>query len=249
MRKKFWTGFTAGAVAGVGAAGASLLAWRTFGRVRAGRVLRMEKSLQIGRPVSEVFHAWSRLEDLPNRTRLVHEVRTEGARSRWVLNIGGRLVRWEAEETQRIPNEAIGWKSVSGPKHTGRIDFSSLGNDTLMHVTMNYAPPGNMANLFSPVGGKLEQYIEQAMRDFKASLEGKGQENRSEFHAGEGTGARLPMGSITPTPGMNQERATGTYGAGRVGDNQSSLEQHTQNTRFGAPETTVEYTAPPEAKR
>jgi uncharacterized membrane protein len=248
MRKKFWTGFTAGAVAGAGAAGASLLAWRAFGRVKNGRILRLEKSIQIGRPVNEVFAAWSRLEDLPNRTGLVQEVRTEGDHSRWILNLGGRLVRWEAEVTQRIQNEALGWKSVGGPKHTGRIDFSPLGNDTLVHITMNYAPPGQMGNLFSPLWGRLEHYIEQALRDFKASLEGKGQEGR----IAEPSSERMPMGSITPTPAMNQQRATGTYGttvqAGA--DVQSRLDQHTQTTRFGgAPETTVEYTAPPEAKR
>lgn len=247
MSKKFWTGFTAGAVAGAGAAGASLLAWRLFGRVKNGRILRLEKSIQIGRPVNEVFQAWSRLEDLPSRTDMVQEVRSEGDHSRWVLNIAGRLVRWDAEVTQRIENEAIGWKSVSGPKHTGRIEFSPLGNDTVVHVTMNYAPPGQMGSLFSPLSGRLEQYIEQALRDFKASLEGKGQEGRVTGSAGD----RMSMGSITPTPAMNQQRATGTWGASGIGTNsEPGLDFQTQSTRFGGtPETTVEYTAPPDAKR
>jgi hypothetical protein len=217
-----------------------------LGRVKNGRILRLEKSIQIGRPVSEVYEAWSHLEGLPNRTPLVQDINVSGNHSRWVLNLGGRLVRWEAEVTQRIPNEAIGWKSVGGPKHTGRIDFSPLGNDTVVHITMNYAPPGQMANLFSPMWGRLEHYIEQALRDFKASLEGKGQEGRVADRASE----RVSAGPITPTPAMNQQRATGTYGPGAMGNSQSQLDQHTQTTRFGgAPETTVEYTAPPEAKR
>lgn len=247
MSRKFWSGFTAGAVAGAGAAGASLLAWRVFGRVKDGRILRLEKSIQIGRPVNEVFQAWSRLEDLPNRTTMVQEVRSDGDHSRWVLNLAGRLVRWEAEITQRIPDEALAWKSVGGPKHTGRIDFSPLGQDTMVHITMNYAPPGQMGNLFSPLWGRLEHYIEQALRDFKASLEGKGQEGWTT----ERDGDRMPMGSVTPTTAMNQQRATGTYGSMNTNsDVQSRLDQHTQSTRFGGPpETTVEYTAPPDAKR
>ena len=123
MARKFWSGFTAGAVAGVAAAATSLLAWRTVGRARNGRILRLEKSLQIGCPVAEVFDAWSHLEELPRRTRLVQEVRTQGDRSHWTLNLGARLVRWGAEVTQRVPNQAIAWKSISGPKHTGRIDL------------------------------------------------------------------------------------------------------------------------------
>src|SRR4029077_1298400 len=104
-------------------------------------------------------------------------VRSQGDRSQWTLNLGPRMVRWGAEVTQRIPNQAIGWKSISGPKHSGRMDFSPIGGDTLMHITMNYMPPGQMGRLLSPGRGKLEKYIDQALRDFKASLEGKGQED------------------------------------------------------------------------
>ena len=196
MARKFWTGFTAGAVAGVAAAATSLLAWRTVGRARDGRILRLEKSLQIGCPVAEVFDAWSHLEELPRRTRLVQEVRTQGDRSHWTLNLGARLVRWGAEVTQRVPNQAIAWKSISGPKHTGRIDFSPIGNDSLMHITMNYMPPGQMGRLFSLGQGKLESYIDQALRDFKASLEGKGQEDRIAGYVGR----RKPSASAIPAP-------------------------------------------------
>ena len=78
-------------------------------------------------------------------------------------------------------------------------------------------------------------------------LEGKGQEGRVSESAGE----RMPMGSITPTPAMNQQRATGTWGATGIDTNsEPGLDFQTQNTRFGGtPQTTVEYTAPPEAKR
>jgi uncharacterized membrane protein len=239
MARKFWGGFTAGAVAGVAAAATSLLAWRTIARsrVRQPGILRLEKTLQIGCLVEQAFRAWSRLEELPSRTRMVQQVRCEGDRSHWTLNLGGRMIRWDAEVTQRIPNQAIGWKSISGPKHSGRIDFSPLGNDTLVHITMNYVPPGQMARLFSPIWGKLEQYIDQALRDFKASLEGKGQEERIAESA-----ARRPAGSVTGSSAMNQaeQRGTGTFGA--------ELDRHTQTGRFGGPESSVEYTRPPETK-
>jgi uncharacterized membrane protein len=246
MARRFWSGFTAGAVAGVAAAATSLLAWRTFARSRShskdDRILRLEKSLQIGCPVDQVFRAWSRLEDLPNRTSLVQQVRTEGERSHWTLRLGARFVRWDAEITQRIPNQALGWKSISGPKHTGRIDFSPIGNDTLMHITMNYVPPKQMARLFSPMWGKLEDYIDQSLRDFKASLEGKGQLRDEDERTAAGS-ERRPAGSVG-TPAMHQAerlregRATGTFG--------SELDRHTQSSRFGGPEGSVEYTRPPD---
>jgi hypothetical protein len=158
------------------------------------------------------------------------------------------MVRWEAEITQRIENEAIGWKSVSGPKHTGRIDFSPLGDDTIVHVAMNYAPPMQMGRLFSPIWGRLEHYIDEALRDFKATLEGKGQEGRDFQRRSAGRVA----GGATGTSAMNQQRATGTFGATTPGGAGAStpedLNRSTQTGRFGGPEQTVEYNRPPEAK-
>ena len=95
-----------------------------------------------------------------------------GDRFHWEMEIGGQLFAWDAIVTQFIANEAIGWKSISGPKHTGRIAFSPLGNDTLLYVQMNYAPPlGRAAALVAPLGSQLEHYVEHALHEFKASLE------------------------------------------------------------------------------
>jgi uncharacterized membrane protein len=171
MSKGFWNGFTWGALSGV-AAGigvwSAVLASRTaYDR----RILRLERSVQIGRPQADVFRVWQDIENLPNLLHFVDEVRREGERSEWTIHIDGRPAKFLAETTQIIPNEAIGWKSVAGPKHSGRINFAKLGNDTLVHVTMNYAPPGG--RLLAPFTDHLESIIEEALREFKAALEGQ----------------------------------------------------------------------------
>src|SRR5437899_2760056 len=121
-RRKFWNGFAAGAAAGVGAGIGVLLAWKGLSRVRAGRVVRFEKSLQVGRSPEQVFSAWANLASLPRYVDFIESVERRGNYTHWALNLAGRRVEWDAEITQEIPNEAMGWKSVSGPKHTGRID-------------------------------------------------------------------------------------------------------------------------------
>jgi len=78
---------------------------------------------------------------LPSRIPLVQKIIRWGGRFHWEIEIAGQQLAWDAIVTQFIPNEAIGWKSISGPKHTGRMPFSPLANDTLIHVQMNYAPP------------------------------------------------------------------------------------------------------------
>ncbi len=234
--RRFWRGFTAGAVSGAAAGAVSLAAWRLAGHMRNGRVLRLEKSLQIGQPVSEVFETWARLEQLPQFIDFIESIEVHGKRSHWAVNLAGRHIEWDAEITQHIPEQAIGWKSVSGPKHTGRVDFSPLGHDTLLHVTMNYCPPAQMARLFAPLTNPIEHYIDEAFRKFKAALEGKGQDTASS--------GRLPISGVTGAP-AHQQRATGTYGQTMQ---ESDLDLHTQTGRFGGPESAVEYTRPPEAK-
>jgi uncharacterized membrane protein len=167
----FWGGFIAGAVAGATAAAGTMMLANTFSSRHDRRVLRLEDSVQIGRPVAEVFRAWAELERLPDHIRALRHVQKFGDRSEWIAAINGKEFRWDAEATQVIPNEAIGWKSVNGPKHSGRISFAPLGNDTLVHVTMNYVPPFGLGALFSGFQENLDAHISHALREFKAALE------------------------------------------------------------------------------
>jgi uncharacterized membrane protein len=220
-QKQFWSGFAAGAAAGLGA----LWAASSIGRGGQSRIVRLEKSVQIGRSVEEVFNAWADVSRLPEYCSMIKSVHRYGDRSHWTVNIEGHPFEWDAEVTQIIPNEAIGWKTVGGTQHTGRINFSPIGNDTMIHVQMNYVPPMRLLRpMVSGISGKLEGYLEQALRDFKAGLEGKGQE-----------GARRVSD--------NPAQATGTYVPGP--------EMLTRNTneKYGEPSVPVEYTRPPEAKR
>jgi uncharacterized membrane protein len=169
----FWGGFIAGSIAGlVAGAGATMLT-NAFSSRHDRRVLRLEDSVQIGRPVEEVFRAWAEFEQLPQQISVLRHVQKFGDRSEWIAEVNGKEFHWDAETTQVIPNEAIGWKSVHGPKHSGRINFSRLGNDTIVHVTMNYAPPFGLGALFSGLRENLDAHINRALRDFKAALEHK----------------------------------------------------------------------------
>lgn len=222
-QRDFWIGFASGAAAAIGGA---LLA-DNLRKGGGSRILRLEKSLQIARPPAEVFDVWSDFEELAKYTDLLGSVRSSGHRSHWCANVLGMPVEWDAELTQIIPNQAIGWKSVSGPKHSGRVTFSPLGSDTLVHVQMNYAPPVRLLKrALSPFTGDVEGYIERALREVKAALEKRPSTSAGEKQRHDAMG-----------------RATGTYGPG------PELVAEQQNPKFGSPATPVEYTAPPEAKR
>lgn len=219
--KRFWKGFAIGAAAGAGAGVGSLLLGHAVRRSSTRNIIRIDKSLQVGQPVAEVFAAFSDLERLPSRIPRIVRLRSNAETSHWQVKVGGRLVEFDAEIIQYVDGEAIGWKSVTGPKHTGRINFSPVGTDTLLNVVMNYYPvPGIVAALVHPIAGLLDESVEQALRDFKASLEGKGQERV----IGERQGA---------------EQRTGTYG-GR----EPLLQRETGISEPGGP---VEWTRPTNA--
>ena len=215
---RFWPGFATGALIGTAAAVGAYMIAGAFRGSRDTRIVRFETSLQIGRPVAEVFRAWSDYGRLPELIDLVDDVSAGGRNSRWRIVVDGRRFEWEAETTHFIPNEAIGWKSISGPKNSGRVSFGPLGKDTLMHVSVNYAPPlGRFGGLLSPMTEHIESYIEEALRQFKHALEsGKVVDDRSGPQRAEWRQS---------DPG---ERATGTMGLSE--------------------RSSVDYTRPPEAR-
>jgi uncharacterized membrane protein len=249
-KEEFWSGFgvgtLVGAAAGLGAWIAMSGRWSSYD----SRILRLEKSVQIGRPVEEVFAIWSHLEQLPNRLSLVENVDVSGQHSDWQVWIDGKEFNFDAQTTQFLPNEAIGWKSVSGPKHSGRINFARLGNDTLVHVTMNYAPPlGRFGRLLAPITDHLESYIELALREFKHALEGKGDAQTSTV------GARRGPASAGWEEYGEQRRATGTEGPTQTGAETSAyIASQNRGIPTTQPGNTVDkggitdYTRPPEGK-
>ena len=225
-QNSFWKAFAMGAAAGSGA----MLIPQLVGRAGASRVIRLEKSIQIGRPVEEVFEAWSDWERLPRVSENIADIRTYGNRSHWRVQLDGRQFEWDAIEEQRIPNQAIGWKSVRGVKHSGRVTFSPLGEDTLVLVTMNYAPPSRFLRPFlSPWAGHMEGLIEKVLRGFKASVESRPQ--------GVQGGIRSASEKIGPGTAMTDLPKTGTFGdeprriESRFGGATSPVQDFTESKR------------------
>jgi uncharacterized membrane protein len=171
-REDFLSGFAAGAALGTLAGIGGVLAFKRFSTDLDRHIVRLEKSINIGRPPEVVFEAWSNFERLPRFISFVKQVQRFGNHTRWLVNKDGREFVWDAGISQIVPNQSIGWKSLSGPKHTGRITFAPLGDQTVVHVTMNYAPPLGELGSMLPIEQILQEWIERGLREFKAALEG-----------------------------------------------------------------------------
>jgi len=165
-----WPAFTAGAAFGALAI-AGILSYKRLASIDDSGVIHIERSINIGRPVENLFSAWLNVERMPQLVSLLQKVERFGADSRWVVDLDGREFVFDAQITQIIFNESIGWKSVIGPKHSGRISFSPLGDQTVLHVMMSYAPRLGRIAAVTSISGNLEHWIERGLREFKAAME------------------------------------------------------------------------------
>ena len=170
-RESFWSGFAAGAALGALAGIGGVLAAKRLSGGTDSHILRLEKSINIGRPIDAVFGAWSNFERLPQLISFVKRIERFGTQARWLINIDGKDFGWDSQITQIVPRQSIGWKSINGPKHTGRINFAPLGDQTVVHVIMNYAPPLGEIGSMLPIDQHLENWIERGLREFKTALE------------------------------------------------------------------------------
>lgn len=191
-RSSFWIGVA------VGAAGTAVALWAK-GQSAQDKMVRVERTVKIDRPAAELFAACAHIERMPELIRNVVTVATDDDLSLWIADVAGHRVAWDVELVQVIPNHVIGWTSHRGPKHSGRISFFPVGQETLVQVDMNYAPRTGLARLFEEaIPGDVGDLIEAALHDLKASLEVI-QQRWAEVPA--------PPRHDAPT-----QKATGTYG-------------------------------------
>ena len=159
---------------GIGTAGKGTAATS----VPAETGIRVEKTVIIERPASELYRFWRNLENLPNFMQHLDSVRMlDNRNSHWkVRGPAGMEIEWYAEIINDVPNERIGWKSLDSADvdHAGSVHFQSLDdNRTQVDVTLKYLPPaGKLGAVFAKLFGEnAETQIEEDLHAFKAHME------------------------------------------------------------------------------
>jgi uncharacterized membrane protein len=114
-----------------------------------GKVIYIEKTLNIDASVDEVFTYWSHPENFPTFMSHVHEVRRIGdGLYRWkVGGPAGILVQWDAQITNLDFNKQFGWRSLpdSIVEQEGCTKFSSNPDgSTRIDVKISYSPPAGV---------------------------------------------------------------------------------------------------------
>jgi uncharacterized membrane protein len=153
---------------------------------------KIEQSVTIQRPQSELFLFWRRFENLPRFMDNLESVTVlDDRRSHWVAKgpLGTR-VAWDAEIHNEIEGELIAWRSLPGADvdQAGSVHFSPAPDGgTDVRVIMRYAAPARrlgeaVAHAF---GDDPERQVADDLRRFKQVMD-----------AGVVAGAPTSMGSV-----------------------------------------------------
>lgn len=141
--------------------------------------IRVEKTVTINRPVSDLYSFWRNLENLPRFMKHIKSVVVQDdTHSHWVANAPlGQDVEWDAVIVNDEPNHLIAWTSAEDApiENSGFVRFQPTTGDrgTEVKVVMEYQPPGGklaaaIAKLF---GEEPEQQIGDELNRFKQLME------------------------------------------------------------------------------
>jgi uncharacterized membrane protein len=140
---------------------------------------RVERSVRVAAPASEVYNAWRNFEQFPQFMEHVESVNWVGGdrkMSHWKLKGPmGVNVEYDAEVVEDEPNRSIGWRSLDGNLgNSGNVTFSELDGETLVHVIVQwFDPPGGpIGEAISRILQNPAEMLDEDLGRFKRMVEG-----------------------------------------------------------------------------
>ena len=138
---------------------------------------RVEKTVEVDRPISTVYNQWTQFEDFPYFMSGVKEVRQlDDTHILWRAEVWGKEKEWEAEITEQEPDRRISWKSVSGAPNAGTVRFEPLAADrTVVRLVMAYEPEDTLESVGDALG-IFSSHVETTVEQFKKFIETRDRE-------------------------------------------------------------------------
>lgn len=129
-------------------------------------------SVDVERPVREVYERWSRIDELPRILGNVVSIhRLDERTTRWVVRVAAEQREFEAVVTEEVPSLRMAWKGLGVPHQAGVVTFHRLSDRrSRMTVQLDWEPAG----LFDRVGDRLglvERAVRSDLQAFKQHVE------------------------------------------------------------------------------
>jgi uncharacterized membrane protein len=144
------------------------------------RGMHVLESVQVARPVTEVYRYWRQLENLPRFMEHLDSVTEYDASglSHWIARgPGGLRVEWDAQVINEVENQVIAWESLPGSDvvTAGSVNFdpARCGAATNVTLHMRLEPPGRRAGelVATIFGRRPAQDVREDLRRLKQLLE------------------------------------------------------------------------------
>ncbi|MFD3809262.1 SRPBCC family protein [Streptomyces sp. NPDC058611] len=137
---------------------------------------QVEQSIEVDVPVRAVYDQWTRFETFPRFMAGVERItRVNDTLTHWKTKVSGVEREFDAEITERIPDERVAWTTVGGQVgQAGVVTFHRLDDArTKVMLRMDFDPAGVAEN----VGDKLGFVTRRVTGDlelFKEYIESRG---------------------------------------------------------------------------
>ena len=138
---------------------------------------RVEKSIEIEKPVRMVYDQWTQFEEFPRFMEGVEEVhQIDDTTLHWVAKIGGKREEWDAEIVQQIPDQSIAWRHTAGAIERGRRAVHAARREPLPRdAALEYDPQGFVEKVGDALGF-VSRRVEGDLERFKRFIEERGVE-------------------------------------------------------------------------
>jgi uncharacterized membrane protein len=133
----------------------------------------VEKTIEVQKPIDQVYAQWTQFEDFPHFMENVEEVRQlDDKHLEWKAKVAGTERKWKAEIIEQKPNQVIAWRSTTGDKNDGKVEFQPIDGRTMVKLALDYEPPAGVAGT---VGDTITQAtprtVESDLKRFKEFIE------------------------------------------------------------------------------
>jgi uncharacterized membrane protein len=156
---------------------------------------RVEKTIEIERPLRMVYDQWTQFEEFPRFMEGVEEVHQLDDRTlHWKARLGGRTEEWDAEIVQQIPDQSIAWRHTRGAVNSGVVTFTPVdAGRCRVSLALEYDPKGFLEKVGDALG-IVSRRVEGDLERFKRFVEERPAET------GAWRGAITPGAGVDPHP-------------------------------------------------
>lgn len=135
----------------------------------------LERSITVRAPIDIAYATWVNYQKFPvYMPHVISVERISKTRTRWVIDVLGYRVLFEAEIDEMKPNRLISWHSISNVEHFGSAFFSPTEEGTVVTLrilidTKNL--PSDLADDLELAWNEFEESFEEALNSFKRYTE------------------------------------------------------------------------------